>query len=481
MLSVKHEQNEMAIDEQAEQYYEKYQDRFEILESSSIISEARSFDPYLVTVIGSQMDLCDEYMKHYEAKGSISDLGELPKLALDVISLFYGTSPISLIAGVQPLPDELGTVYRREIFSNTTKGNVTEGDKLISPVSPPDTVPTTTFAGSEMTETLGITVSGATSYGYILSNLPIRERSSTVSITVGSTILTCTDLNSSSGQLEGFDCQGQINYTTGAITIELHNDPSSQAGGNISITYTIDSERATDIPEIVDRLSPISVRAKTFVLKTTFGIIQDFVRAKRFGTSQRDDATKSLTGAINMEIVGLAISKLVAASTGTVTWYKTPTNNNFSFSDHKDTLRDAIADSEVNLVANSGRGVVINVHVIGRAIAAVVKTLIGFKKISDKTNYGPHLYGTLDGVPVIRVPQIGMLGANTMLNLFKGDEYDAPVVYGPFMPLVSTAVMPNGQNPLAKQKAAAVMAAVETLNPNLVTTLTMDPGQDPGV
>lgn len=86
--------------------------------------------------------------------------------------------------------------------------------------------------------------------------------------------------------------------------------------------------------------------------------------------------------------------------------------------------------------------------VAGRDAAAVIGTLPGFVKLSDGSTIGPHIYGTLDGATVVRVPFGSILGTNRVLLMYKGaSPFEAPAVYSPYMPLVVTTALPTGANP----------------------------------
>lgn len=118
----------------------------------------------------------------------------------------------------------------------------------------------------------------------------------------------------------------------------------------------------------------------------------------------------------------------------------------------------------------------ISTMIAGRDAAAIIGTLPGFVKLSDGSTMGPHIYGTLDGATVVRVPYDAVLGTNKVLLMYKGTSpFEAPAVYSPYMPLVVTTALPTGANPLLNQKAAAVWAAVECLVPNFITTLNVIP------
>jgi hypothetical protein len=97
----------------------------------------------------------------------------------------------------------------------------------------------------------------------------------------------------------------------------------------------------------------------------------------------------------------------------------------------------------------------------------------------DDNSFGPHIYGTYNGVTVVRVPYAydftttnakkNIFSDNTMIGLYKGAGiFESPIVYAPYMPLVVTNTIPVLNNPIMNQKAAAIWAAVDPL----VSTLT---------
>jgi len=92
--------------------------------------------------------------------------------------------------------------------------------------------------------------------------------------------------------------------------------------------------------------------------------------------------------------------------------------------------------AEINILGNAGRGTV-SVMVAGRNACAIMGTLDGFVKISDGNMLGAHIYGTLDGVTIIRVPANAVLNANHVYCVYKGmSPFEAAVAYCPYMPLV---------------------------------------------
>ena len=182
-----------------------------------------------------------------------------------------------------------------------------------------------------------------------------------------------------------------------------------------------------------------------------------------------------LVSAINSEITRSLIKLLEANSTGPTTLFPKTPPAGVSFFEHKQTFKDSLAEAESVMLGNAGRGMISSI-VAGRDVCAILGTLPGFVKLSDGSTIGSHIYGTLDGATVVRVPYDEVLDTNRALLLYKGTSpFEAPAVYAPYMPLVVTTALPTGANPLLNQKAAAVWSAIESLVPNFITTLDVTP------
>ena len=114
-------------------------------------------------------------------------------------------------------------------------------------------------------------------------------------------------------------------------------------------------------------------------------------------------------------------------------------------------------------------------YVAGSVACSLIQTLPGFKLLTDGTNVGPHIFGTIDGKIVVRVPEEATLASNQVVASWKSQSpFEASLVVASYMPLVITSTLPNGVNPLQSQRAAAVWAAIEGLCDNFVTTIEID-------
>lgn len=223
------------------------------------------------------------------------------------------------------------------------------------------------------------------------------------------------------------------------------------------------------------RLTTKSVNARVWALKDTIGLEQSYALRRRFGLIAEDEVATDLVSAINSEITRTLISIIEANTQGTNTTFTRTPPAGVSFFEHKQTFKDSLAIAEATILGNAGRGMISSM-ICGRDAAAIIGTLPGFVKLSDGSTIGPHIYGTLDGATVVRVPYDAVLDTNRVLLMYKGTSpFEAPAVYAPYMPLVVTTALPTGANPLLNQKAAAVWAAVECLVPNFITTLDVVP------
>lgn len=452
-----------SIERGADRYVKKYGEYVHQLESKSILSRVRSVGAFDIYALGKQLEAFEEYKSFVEEDGSLAQLGKIPNVALDVITVTYGSSPISLFASTQPIEEERGIVYYKQLLAQTTKGNIVAGDKLFSSDGASKT-DVEGYASDTTVEQSTVTVAGEKTYTWNVSQVPTRPEKLSIKID-GLNVYGKDDGN---GAITGFGMYGSIDYNTGAVTIHVAADPG--VGHAIITTSSLNYELASDLPRIGMRMTTKTVEAAVYALKDTVGLEQSYAMRKRFGLVAEDEIANDLVASINSEMCSKAIRKLSQASMGVTQWSKTPPAG-VSYFEHKQTFTDSIAYAESVILGNAGRGT-ISVLVAGRNACSILSTLPGFDKISDGNTIGPHIYGTLNGVVVIRVPGQEILAANKILCLYNGaSPFEAALVYAPYMPLVVTTSLPSGNNPLVNQKAAAVWAAIEALVPSFITTL----------
>lgn len=464
MKSISEENMQSFVEEKADIYYKQYRKQIEALESHSLLSKVRSIRPWDIYALGQRFENWNWYRNWCEAEGSLSQLGKIPQVALDVITVNYGSSPMSVIASDQPIDDETGIVHFKDIIARDTRGNLTAGDTLWSPDDNWTNVPAD-YAGDYLNENVGSTAATVLSYGFTLANAPLRPYK--VEVTIPTLGLRAID--DGNGVLLGNGIYGTINYTTGGITIDLAADPAGVEA--IYVAYNTDFEESADIPGIQFKLRNKMVHARVWALKDTVGLLQSFAMERRLGTVAADEIAADLVSAINMEKMNAAIGIIKANAVGNNTYYTVPSSG-VSLFEHKQSYKDALAAADSTLNGNAGRGTITAI-VAGRKHCQVMETLPGFTKISDGADIGPHIFGMLDGKVIVRVSQESVLPALDAYPIYKGQTpFEAPLVHSVFMPLMVTTALPTGDNPLLNQKAAADWSALTSLVPKFSTKVT---------
>jgi hypothetical protein len=470
-------------DRLAEMYMKKYRPYIEKLESKSMLSKLRGITTHDIYSLGKMLESWEDYKAMMEETGSVSQLGTIPNVAMDVITVAYGTAPISTLASVQPIDEERGMVYFKEVKTVKARGDIAAGSKIALSDRAPEV-----FHGSEGPFTSDrIKISGGNTGAANLgpysttvppASRPIRPQKVVVQVNLdaeASTVpdtVTLRDLDGDGKLLSSEGATGTVDYQTGIVAFTFATDHVVVGGDAISIWVSTDFEDQEEIPTINTSLVSKPVDARIWALRNTVGLAQSYAMKKRFGMVAEDELATDLIASINAEISRVLITLLSDNAQGNVNWSRTAPSG-ISFYEHKQTFKDALATAESTMLGNAGRGT-ISTLVAGRKACEIIGTLPGFVKMSDGSTINTHIYGTLDGATVVRVPYNTVLDNSTVLCVYKGTSpFEAAAVYSPYMPLIVTDTITTGANPLLNQKAAAVWAAVESLVPNFVTKLTV--------
>ena len=78
--------NEQA-EEAAGRYFRKYRDHMELMESHSLLAKTRPITPYDYYALGKQLESWEAYKAMCEDDGTLSQLGKIPNVAFDVITV----------------------------------------------------------------------------------------------------------------------------------------------------------------------------------------------------------------------------------------------------------------------------------------------------------------------------------------------------------------------------------------------------------
>lgn len=453
------------IEKKAEGYLKTYRDQMAVLENSSLIKKVRPVGMYDIYALGSILENFEFYTEMCNENGTIAHLGRIPTVALDVLTLSYATSPISVISSVQPMEEESGIVYFKNVRAATTRGNFTKGELLASSNYMPNKLPLG-FASENSTVVLSTTDGTAKTFSGTLNATNLRPGTVRIVIQDVSDVIL---QDNGEGKLLGFNGQGTIDYATGAVQIDLLTAPA--AGKAIAVTFSSNLEAQDNLTEIISDYTTKPVNAEIFALKGGMGLLQSYAMRRRFGTIAEDELAVDLVNTINSEVCNTMIQKYVTGALGTTTWSKTSPDG-VSYHEHKQTIFDKIAEAESVILGNTGKGS-ISVIIAGRTVATTLSTLPGFSKISDGNTTGPHIYGTLNGIVIVRVPNSNVVAADQSICLYNNQSspFESAGVYAPYMPLVVTDTIQDSNNPLVNQRAAAVWAGTEVLVPGFATKL----------
>lgn len=458
----------------AGQYYDRYRDQMDLLEKSMLCKVKGSITPYDVYALGRQLEQFEDqqaWLKGMnEEQGNVNLLGQIPNVAFDVITAVHGASIIPVIASVQPIDEERGTVYFKTVRSATTRGSQTAGGVVVDPrtnIVTPIGYSNNSFQNVAVANTVAATLS----YSFVLAGAPIKSESFMVHLASAPAVqakdVGPSSSNTTLGQIWGAGVSGTIDYLTGTVNIDFAADPGTFAN-NIVVSYQQNYELSADLPQIDTYFASQGIFARVYALKGTIGLLQSYGMSKRFGLVAEDELAKDLVQEVNREIGGDIIRLLASVAMGTTTYPDLPPTN-ISLFEHRQTYKYFLQGAERTLVSNAGRGS-ISLLILGQTHASIVATLPGFVKLFDGNGLGSHVYGTLDGITVIRVMETNILAANSGLAVWKGlSPFEAAAVYSPYMPLTVTSVLPQAPNPLQSMRAAAVWAGVEALVPEYVT------------
>ena len=445
-------------------YVEKFPEQMEAYQESSIIARiGDGISAHEIMAMGQQLDQFNSYMEFSETQGTLSSLGAIPRIALDVITASVGASILPLVTSIQPIEEEHGIVWFKQIRAAQASGGYTAGQVIRDPLTL-DVPGNGTLGTQRKQEVLVVTTTDLTlSYAGTTAFSPIRPYMVELYIPgVGA------GKDDGGGKILGFGFSGTINYETGAYSITFAANPG--ADKSISVIYDTDIDALQELEKIEAGLVSKDIRAEIFALAADTGAFTNFAFSKRFGRSALDEVATDLQTEITNTLNIKAIKMLYDNAVGNTNWNQTPLTA-ISYAEHKLTFVDAIADAEAVLHANSGQNTV-NRIIAGKTAAARLRGMPEFSPNLGAAASTVSLFGSYDNIPVIRAT--GVVADNEILMISNPNNYfNAPVAYSPFMPLMVTNTVQSASNPFRNTTAVGVWAGMTSLNAGLVTKLTI--------
>jgi hypothetical protein len=445
-------------------YLKRYEPLMEQLHNDSVLSRARKITKDDVIAVGSMFEEYERQERFIkEQLGTVSDLGQLPRIAYDVILGFYGGSVIPMIASTQSIKSSQGIVYFKDIRASNTRGNVTAGDNLRRSDSVPDVYADGYSHSLVRDEALIATSSPTTQYLPTIANAPVRK--GTVVFTLVSDPSAVIKDDSEGNILSTNGISGTIDYETGDVDFNFPADPGSD---NVTVTYATQFEADGGYPLMQPVFRNKLVNAQTFVLGQKLGLFQNYEMMQTLGRNAEEDMISDLTNELMVQVATRLIKDYEAKAVGNVNFDAQPGAGVEEYL-HRLNLKFKLSAAGNNITATAGRGHG-NVWIAGFNGATYIENLPGFE-LSGVYASGAHYFGTYNKtIPVIKSPEID---TNTILVLYKGEGgFDAPGVHATYMPL--TVLRPDDpDNTLQKRGVAAHWAAVDTVVPNFITKVTI--------
>lgn len=457
--------NESSADDLANVYMDQYQEHIDVYTGFSAKSKINeSISPYEIVALGQQLDQYMNYQKFCESQGSLGSLGAIPQIALDVITASVGASILPLLASMQPMAEEHGIVYYKQIQAVQATGGYSAGDVIADPRSLDD-VGDGTLGAQRKTSTLATTVAADLGYTGNITAVPLRPYR--LEVFAGNSMFGKDD---GQGNILGLGFSGSIDYVTGAWTIDFAADPGN--GVVITAMYDVDVDLVSSIEKIKGGLQTKDIKAEIWALAADVGAFANFAFSNRFGRSATDEVAADLTNEITRVLNTQAIKRIYAnIPSGSNTTFDQFVSG-ISYAENKLTFVDSIALAESKLHAQSGASVA-NRIIAGKTAAAVFRGMPDFQIAPDAATVAVGLYGYYDGIPVIRAT--GVIPDKEMILISNaGNYFNAPLAYAPFMPLMVTNTVQSAANPFRQTTAAGVWSGMTALNGNLSTKITVD-------
>lgn len=448
---------------------ENYASRIDYVKRRSNLAKGRQFTDHDTTILGQQFQMFENYVGFCESLGTSTELGDTPKIGLDVISGIYGNSISAFVGQQQNLKDEEGLVYFKQVRAGSTRGNVTQ-DQLIRDARRSALVYQQGYAFEKaVNETVSSTAVGVTTYNITLPQAPVKP--GTVELYIPG--MTIEAFDNRKGDIYGPNVQGSIDYTLGTITVQLLVTP---AGVNaINCTWDTDFEKdGSKIPLIQTGFDKVNVKAEILALRGQTSIHKNFAATQRFGEDMiNQDMVNTLINEITAEINYKISNDLLRDAVGE-TKYDPNARDGVAQYDHKQEFMDRWAMANVKLRQNAGKGSIQTI-LAGDYVCAMFDTIPRFQA-SNITADGCHIYGTIDGKTVIRCPHYNPLVA---VGVYRGEgNFNTGYVHAPFMPLYVDGSIPSPDSIIIKEGLVTTWAAFKTLIPAYFTkfTLTSIPG-----
>lgn len=442
-----------------ESYYKRYPTYFDAYEKArnkygKVINESISDEEYIA--FGKQLLNCEYQLKNLQEARGQTALGAIPTIALDVVTATAAISILPFLTSIQPIDDQKGLVWYRNLMVNQTSGGFTDGELISGPLTL-NKVGDGTLGAQTKKFVIEKNIAAGQTY---TTNLPAPVVPYRLQVRAGDLGQGMDDGN---GKILGFGFKGTIDYKTGVLNITVEDAPTTNKV--LEVISSIDTDLAPTLDTINMQMTTKEVNAEIIALKTNYGAMANAAFEKRWGQSASDSIAQDLTNEMIDTLNTRCILEIYKGAIGETTWDRKPYNG-VSYLEHKYTMIDSIAMAEAVIHQNTGKGTM-NRIIAGRLAASTLFGLEDFQRVTDSEN-AIGVVGSWKDAIVIRATNA--IPDNELIIVSNPQGYwNSPLVYSPYIPLYVTDPISDPSNPLRASQAAAIWSGFTPVNPGLAT------------
>ena len=419
-------------------YKEKYSDLSNLLESENPSEQYRG--ALTVRMMEQQRAFIENSKNAWGESTVQASLGQLNKITMDVVRIFYPNQIAQDIVDIQPLAGSIGQVFVIKPRYSDTFNGVTAKDEMFK-----NHTTDYNYASEEKTSFV-VGTSDADDVTFTATLSPAKIRPGTLVITVEGQAATNGVDNGIAGQTTGTIsgtgiASGTINYVTGAISVTTSVTPGNTKRVLASYYYHSD-ENESQIRSVEFDLSLIPVQAKAHPLKFKYSVEAGLALDAHLSVNTEDTLTVLAANFIKEErdqkLVKLINDNAIASST--LNFDASTSGIGYSKRDFYSEIGIKVGQGENLIQAANGRGGV-SFILCGQNAANIFEQSLDFKPEPKSPKVGAYKIGTIRDGSVAVIKSLRM-NANTYIVGFKGFQFgDSATILAEWVPIYFTPTL----------------------------------------
>lgn len=362
--------------------------------------------------------------------------------------IFFGYFPnliVTEIASTQPIKTEKAMIFYYNTVAGNDKGNVAEGEALITPFKINTDKNYTNYLVNLPAVAADQLTYNTDHNEYDSGAMPLWAPLVPRTVQIKNAVLTwSTDTAFTGVYTEADGTEIAITngvVTKGASTLQVTFDAAKDLDGwdpNLEITYQYDNKYApTEVPELKADIDSREITAMARTVKTNYSFQAGFGFEAQFGYKLEDKLAESAMYELKRETDLDFVFEIMNQAPAKVIWNRAAGVANGLYEFHKLSFRDAVvgASNHIFQISKRVRG---NVLLVGVNAQTIVETLPEFNGSDFGSQIGgPSVIGKLKDIKVIAVPD---LAADDFAVIYKDqkDNLNAGIVFAPYIPVVAT-------------------------------------------